>query len=216
MVEKTIWMLWLQGWENAPDLVKACKASWTRHNANWTIHFLRAETLGEHISASAEFDTLRERAPVILSDIIRNELLVDMAASGLMPPLFACVRSMNGSNWRLHPDFLRSTGRSLEYRPHACCRIGFLPPTRRAISQRHGSSRPTLTGSIDPSAINIIGITNYSPMHMDRMPSSDGYGTQHRNCRQKGLCVSFRHARHSLSPSTISIGSSSRQLKHRC
>ena len=75
MVEKTIWMLWLQGWENAPDLVKACKASWTRHNANWTIHFLRAETLGEHISASAEFDTLRERAPVILSDIIRNELL---------------------------------------------------------------------------------------------------------------------------------------------
>jgi hypothetical protein len=134
MVEKTIWMLWLQGVENAPDLVKACKASWTRHNANWTIHFLRAETLGEHISASAEFDTLRERAPVILSDIIRNELLADMAASGLMPPLFACVRSMNGSNWRLHPDFLRSTGRSLEYRPtHAvelvsCRRQGELYP----------------------------------------------------------------------------------------
>ena len=25
---KTIWMLWYQGWENAPELVKRCRRSW--------------------------------------------------------------------------------------------------------------------------------------------------------------------------------------------
>ncbi len=34
---RTIWMLWYQGWENAPELVKRCLCSWQHHNRGWTI-----------------------------------------------------------------------------------------------------------------------------------------------------------------------------------
>ena len=33
---KTLWMLWLQGRENAPE-VQRCLRSWEHHNQGWTI-----------------------------------------------------------------------------------------------------------------------------------------------------------------------------------
>jgi hypothetical protein len=74
-VERSVWMLWLQGWERAPDLVKACAASWKAHNPGWLIHFLDAGTVSQfaQIAQPRDFD---HQAPDVLSDIIRNELLV--------------------------------------------------------------------------------------------------------------------------------------------
>ena len=42
---RTIWLFWLQGWENTPELVKRCLRSWEHHNPGWTIRTLDAETL---------------------------------------------------------------------------------------------------------------------------------------------------------------------------
>ena len=34
---KTIWILWFQGFENAPQVVKTCLKSWKRYNSDWNI-----------------------------------------------------------------------------------------------------------------------------------------------------------------------------------
>lgn len=37
---EVIWMLWLQGWDRAPRIVRACRQSWEANNPDWTIHCL--------------------------------------------------------------------------------------------------------------------------------------------------------------------------------
>ncbi|WP_062307394.1 capsular polysaccharide synthesis protein [Demequina subtropica] len=36
-MDKTIWILWLQGWDDAPRLVQSCVESWRRANPTWTV-----------------------------------------------------------------------------------------------------------------------------------------------------------------------------------
>ena len=45
MLPRTIWCLWFQGWADAPDLVRACAASWRRHNPDWNLQLLSGDTL---------------------------------------------------------------------------------------------------------------------------------------------------------------------------
>ena len=96
MLQKTIWSLWFQGWEGAPDLVKACRASWILQNPDWTAHFLSQETLHKYVSASPEFDGMYKKGYpiVVLSDVIRNELLT--AYGGIWVDSTAyCLRPLN-------------------------------------------------------------------------------------------------------------------------
>jgi mannosyltransferase OCH1-like enzyme len=44
-VPRTIGFMWLQGFDNAPMLIKKCFASWKRHNPNWNIVFLDEENM---------------------------------------------------------------------------------------------------------------------------------------------------------------------------
>jgi hypothetical protein len=37
---KIIWMVWLQGWDQAPRLVRTCRRSWEVNNPDWTIRCL--------------------------------------------------------------------------------------------------------------------------------------------------------------------------------
>ena len=75
MLPKIVWMLWLQGWHKAPDLIRACALSWKTHNPGWTIHFLDAETLSQFVEI-ANPNAFSAQASDVLSDIVRNELLV--------------------------------------------------------------------------------------------------------------------------------------------
>ena len=72
-IPKTIWMLWYQGLEQAPDLVKACHASWQLLNPGWTVHFLDAANFRSFISTEP-FEQPGQR-PQALSDFIRIALL---------------------------------------------------------------------------------------------------------------------------------------------
>src|ERR1700724_3786716 len=49
MLPRTIWCLWFQGWAHAPDLVKACAASWQRHNPDWDLRLLSGDTLDAYL-----------------------------------------------------------------------------------------------------------------------------------------------------------------------
>jgi hypothetical protein len=74
--QRNIWMLWLQGRDVAPDLVKACHRSWQRHNPGWRVQFLSADTLDQHLGedfrrAIADL----QLPPQHLSDLIRLHLI---------------------------------------------------------------------------------------------------------------------------------------------
>src|SRR5262245_11872479 len=77
MLPKTVWCLWFQGLENAPDLVKACAASWRLHNPGWTIRFLSSETVDAYLpSSAAQRAMYRGKLPLeVLSNMVRIELL---------------------------------------------------------------------------------------------------------------------------------------------
>lgn len=73
-VPKRLWMYWHQGWENAPELVRRCAATWKRHNAGWDVHLLDKT----YISGEAELrSVLKTMLPTIqnISEIVRVNLL---------------------------------------------------------------------------------------------------------------------------------------------
>jgi hypothetical protein len=74
---KVIWMLWLQGWDRAPRLVRACRQSWEANNPNWTIHCLDRVSVVKFV---ANCDTLAalvdcDQPPEATSDRLRVALL---------------------------------------------------------------------------------------------------------------------------------------------
>ncbi len=72
---RTIWMLWHQGWENAPELVQRCRRSWEYHNPGWTIHALDAENLADYVDLSELSLPLDKGNLAWLSDLVRINLL---------------------------------------------------------------------------------------------------------------------------------------------
>jgi hypothetical protein len=72
-INKTIWMLWFQGWQEAPWLVKRAAQSWMIHNPGWDIKFLSFENITDYVR-----DEKLNRSDITLqakSDIIRLNLL---------------------------------------------------------------------------------------------------------------------------------------------
>ena len=56
---RKIWILWLQGFENAPPLVKLCVKSWQRLNPDWSINLLTEDSL-HHLFDDAFSDFLNQ------------------------------------------------------------------------------------------------------------------------------------------------------------
>lgn len=77
MLPKTIWILWLQGIETAPPIVKACVTSWQRLNATWTIHVLTRESLADFLPEVSDPNSIlsMQLSDATYSDIVRIELL---------------------------------------------------------------------------------------------------------------------------------------------
>jgi hypothetical protein len=73
-IPKKIWILWLQGWENAPEIVKECRKSWEKLNPDWEVVALDNITLSQYID-SEEYLNNPKIPPQALSDIIRILLL---------------------------------------------------------------------------------------------------------------------------------------------
>ena len=72
-VARSIWTLWLQGWDSAPRIIQVCHESWVRRNPDWTVHALTNESL-------ALFDAfLPARCPTLsvaaYSDLVRTSIL---------------------------------------------------------------------------------------------------------------------------------------------
>jgi Capsular polysaccharide synthesis protein len=74
--KQTIWMLWLQGWDNAPSIAKSSFLSWENCNPSWTVQPLDAESALSVFGAHPPKILLRKDLPrEAYSDILRIELL---------------------------------------------------------------------------------------------------------------------------------------------
>jgi len=101
MLPRTIWCLWLQGWANAPDLVKACAASWRRLNPDWELRLLSRHTLQVWLDPFPQIaGTPAGNLPIeALSDVLRIELLHRFGGIWVDSTVY-CLRPLDG--WLRH------------------------------------------------------------------------------------------------------------------
>jgi hypothetical protein len=90
-IPKIIWMLWLQGFEAAPNLVQQCVRSWQRHHPDWKLVLLDRQNLHEYVEVE---DTLGQNratiTPQALSNIIRINLLAKFGGVWVDATCFCC------------------------------------------------------------------------------------------------------------------------------
>jgi hypothetical protein len=71
-------MLWLQGFEQAPKVVKECYRSWKVRNPNWEIRFLDADNYSQYTQLEPPLDLSRpDLSRPHLADIVRIKLLAE-------------------------------------------------------------------------------------------------------------------------------------------
>ncbi|MEW4569425.1 capsular polysaccharide synthesis protein [Tautonia sp. JC769] len=75
-VPKIVWCLWFQGWDQAPEVVRACLQTWRRHNPGWSIRALCRDDLPSLLDRD-EFRAVEGKhlEPEALSDVVRLALL---------------------------------------------------------------------------------------------------------------------------------------------
>jgi len=74
MVIKTIYILWLQGFKNAPEIVQSCVSSWIDKNPTWNVILLDESTVEKYIDIS-DIVKFKMISKASMSDVIRISLL---------------------------------------------------------------------------------------------------------------------------------------------
>jgi hypothetical protein len=87
---KTIYILWFQGFEQAPQVVQKCVASWRVYNPDWKIVLLDKHNLKNYIRLE-NVDKFNKTA---LSDVIRISLLYSFGGLWVDATTF-CNKSLN-------------------------------------------------------------------------------------------------------------------------
>jgi hypothetical protein len=72
---RTIWFLWFQGLDNAPEVVRACHQSWVTRNPGWRVVSLDDRTIPEFASVDYRAGSLAGLSPNHRSDLLRLDLL---------------------------------------------------------------------------------------------------------------------------------------------
>ena len=71
-IPRILWLYWEQGFEAAPELVRACVDSWRSLNPNWDIHLLDEASAAEWVDMPRLPDTI---ASAHKADVLRTRLL---------------------------------------------------------------------------------------------------------------------------------------------
>ena len=90
---RRIFMLWQQGWDAAPELVRRCAESWREQNPGWELHLLDETAVAERASRYREFVTPNARRPA-RSNLARISLLLEHGGVWADATLF-CVRPLD-------------------------------------------------------------------------------------------------------------------------
>jgi len=92
---KTIFILWFQGFDNSPDIVKKCVKSWKYYNPDWEIILLNNHNLNKYINLDDYLDISKKKIEKChLSDLIRVMLLKKYGGLWVDATTF-CNQSLN-------------------------------------------------------------------------------------------------------------------------
>ncbi len=72
---RTIWFVWLQGREDAPEIVRRCHASWVARNPGWDVRFLDERSLSAVTAIDYRATELGSQLPNHRANVLRLELL---------------------------------------------------------------------------------------------------------------------------------------------
>ena len=100
-MNKTIWMLWNQGWNNIPDICQKCLDSWLYHNPDWNIILLDLDNIKDYVDLEEELPgaySISDKFPAAFSDIVRLSLLKKYGGAWVDATVF-CNSSLN--DWAL-------------------------------------------------------------------------------------------------------------------
>jgi hypothetical protein len=76
VLERTVWLLWLQGWDQAPWLALRAAESWEINNPTWNVERLSLDNLGDYVSdVEYIYDQSKTMSPQWIADIVRVSLL---------------------------------------------------------------------------------------------------------------------------------------------
>jgi len=73
---KTIWINWFQGWENAPEITDYCVQSWKHYNPDWNVVLLDRSNCMDYCDLEKQLPGLNPNN-IALSDLLRASLLAN-------------------------------------------------------------------------------------------------------------------------------------------
>jgi hypothetical protein len=92
---KELFILWFQGFDNAPEVVKKCLKSWSYYNIDWNINIIDKNNLKKYIKLEEYIDTTNIQINnTALSDIVRCILLFKYGGLWVDATTF-CNKSLN-------------------------------------------------------------------------------------------------------------------------
>ena len=93
--DKTIWIYWDQGWEDAPLICKACLQSWKVYNRNeWNVIQLDRNNIKKYIDMEKLVPTFNDLPLQFKSDVLRINLLQKFNGLWVDATLF-CTKPLN-------------------------------------------------------------------------------------------------------------------------
>lgn len=76
-IPRTIWILWYQGLQQAPLVVRRCVESWVRENPGWDVRVLDESSLRDHVGSVGRVGTATRLNRTKQSNLARLRLLED-------------------------------------------------------------------------------------------------------------------------------------------
>lgn len=93
---KIVWLLWLQGWENAPWLQRQVAKSWKNYNPDWKVVLVSKATVANYVDDIPYiYDESKTITPQAMSDIIRISLLKNHGGVWSDSTML-CMQPLNG------------------------------------------------------------------------------------------------------------------------
>ena len=79
IIPKTVWIMWQQGFANAPKLVQKCLESWRLHNPNWQIVLLDEQSIRQYVNLNEIIGKNQEKITVqAISNLVRINILAKL------------------------------------------------------------------------------------------------------------------------------------------
>jgi hypothetical protein len=104
-VYRTIWMMWWQGWDNAPALPMACYKSWLHYNPTWNVLLLDGTNIDQFLDIREtlphiDFDNLNSTLIASMTDVIRFGMLYEYGGVWVDATVL-CHRPLMPDLWNL-------------------------------------------------------------------------------------------------------------------